>query len=145
MPTATTIAIIGATTAAVGTVASIQQGKKAARAGAAAAAVQKQQQQAQAARSRRAALREAQMKRAQALVQSQAVGGAGGSGVAGGLSSLNSQVGSGLGFASASTARSGLISDFGVQQQTALTKAQSASAIAGLGMQGLQLTGLPEF
>jgi len=107
--------------------------------------VQKQQQQAQAARSRRSALREAQIKRAQALVRSQAVGGAGGSGVAGGLSSLNSQLGSGLGFAGASTARSGLISDFGVQQQTALTNAQSASALAGLGMQGLQLKGFPEF
>jgi len=139
------MAIVAAVTAAVGTAASIQQSNKAARAGRQAAAVQKQQQQAQAARSRRSALREAQIKRAQALVRSQAVGGAGGSGVAGGLSSLNSQLGSGLGFAGASTARSGLISDFGVQQQTALTNAQSASALAGLGMQGLQLKGFPEF
>lgn len=138
------MAIVAAVTAVAGTAVSIQQGNKAARAGRQAAAVQKRQQQAEAARSRRSALREAQMKRAQARVRAEAVGGAGGSGVAGGLSSLSSQVGSGLGFAGASTARSGLISDFGVQQQTALTRAQSAGAIAGLGMQTLGITGFPD-
>jgi hypothetical protein len=65
--------------------------------------------------------------------------------VSGGLTSLGSQLGSGLGYASAQTALSGQISDLGVMQQTAQMRAQTGSAIAGLGMQGLSMTGLPKF
>ena len=135
------IAKIALGVAVGGTVASIQQGKKAQKAGERQAAAQRQQQQVQAARSRRAAFREAQLKRAQAVARADAVGAAQGSGVSGGLSSLQSQLGSGLGYASQQTGLSNQISLAGVQQQAALTRANMFGSIAGLGIQAL---GSPE-
>ncbi len=137
-------ALAGAATV-IGTAYSISQSEKAARAGREAAAVQKRQMQLRERRSRRQALRERQIRAAEVQVAGLATGAAGGSAVAGGLTGLGSQLGSGLGYASAQTGLSGIISDLGVVQQTALTRAQTGSAIAGLGMQGLSLTGLPKF
>lgn len=137
--TALLVAAIG------GTAVSIQQSQKAQKAGERQAAAQRQQQQAQARRSRRSAFREAQLKRAQTQARAEAVGAAEGSGVAGGLSSLRSQLGSGLGYAGQQTALSSQISMAGVQRQAALTNAQTFGSIAGLGMQGLAITGMPQF
>lgn len=132
---------IAAVTSVVGTAASISQSKKAQKAGERQAAAQRQQQQVQAARSRRSAFREAQLKRAQAQARSQALNASQGSGAAGGLSSLQSQLGSGLGYASQQTALSGLVSQAGVQQQAALTQADMFGSVAGFAMQGMS-TGL---
>lgn len=93
--------VLSAVATTVGTVASINQQKKA-------ASAQRQQQQLAAQRSQRQAIREAQLRRAQAQAVAQGAGAIGGSGLAGGLSSLSSQVGSGLGY---STQMSGLSQD----------------------------------
>lgn len=129
------MAVVAAVTAIAGTAYSISQAEKAASAGRAAAAEQKKQTQLSARRSRRRALREAQIRRAETEVLGVATGAAGGSAVSGGLTSLSSQLGSGLGYASAQTALSGRISDLGVMQQTAAMRSETGSAIAGLGMQ----------
>lgn len=127
---------VGTTAIAVaGTAASINQSKKAQAAGARQSAEQRKQQKLQADRSRRAAFREAQIKRSQAQARAEALNASQGSGVAGGLSSLQSQLGSGLGYAGQQTAISGNISMFGQQQQAALARADTFGSIAGLGMQ----------
>lgn len=127
-------------TAVVGTAASISASKKAAKAGEKQAALQKKQQEVQAGRSRRAAFREEQIKRAQTLARAEAVGAAQGSGVSGGVSSLQSQLGSGLGYAGTQTALSGLITDAGIQQQSYMARSQTFGSIAGLATQGLGFT-----
>ena len=112
--------VISAVTATVGTVASISQQQKAARA-------QAQQQQLQSRRSQRQAVREAQIRRAQTLATAQAAGAMGGSAVGGGLSSLSSQLGGTLGYASQ---MSGLSKEITM----ASSRAQTAGAVASLGM-----------
>jgi len=113
-------AIVGAGAAVYGTVSSISNQKKA-------AAAQRQQQQLQAQRSQRQAMREAQIRRAQTQASSLGMGVVGGSALGGGLSSLSSQLGSSLGYAGQ---QSGLSKEISLQGQ----KAQTAGAIAGLGM-----------
>ena len=129
-----TALILGAVTVA-STAASISQSKKAQAAGERQAAAQRQQQEVAATRSRRSAFREAQIKRSQAQARAEALNASQGSGVAGGQASLQSQLGSGLGYAGQQTALSGLISQAGIQQQAALTNADMFGSIAGLGMQ----------
>ena len=131
--------------AAVGTLYSVSQQRKAAKAGRAAAAKQQQQQELRAARSRRQAFRELQISRARARASAAAMGAGDSSALAGGLASLSSQYGSALGYSGAMTGLSREISQLGVQQQTALMRAQTGSAIAGFGMQGLQKFGMPKF
>ena len=121
MPTATTIAILGATAAVAGTAVSIKQGKEA-------SAATRRQQGLSARRSQRQAIREAQIRRAQSQVQAGAMGVTGGSGLAGGQASLSSQLGSNIGFAGQ---MSGLSQGISMQQ----SKAQQGQALAGLGMQ----------
>ena len=79
------------------------------------------------------------------MARSEALNASQGSGVAGGLSSLQSQLGSGLGYAGQQTAISSNISMFGQQRQAALTRADAFGSIAGLSMQGLSMTGPLQF
>lgn len=113
------IAVIGAVASVGGTIMAVNQQKKAAR-------LQQRQQDLATRRSQRQAIREAQIRRAQALSSAQALGGAGGSGVAGGISSLGSQLGGSLGF---SSQMSGLSNEIGI----ASSRANTFGAIAGLG------------
>ena len=116
-----TILIASAIAATVGTVVSVNQQKKA-------AAAQRQQQQVQAQRSQRQAMREAQIRRAQTQASAQGMGIVGGSALGGGLASLSSQLGGALGYAGQ---QSGLSKEISI----ASSKAQTAGAVAGLGMQ----------
>lgn len=113
------LAVIGAVASVGGTVLAVNQQKKA-------AAAQQKQQNLSTRRSQRQAIREAQIRRAQTLASAQALGGGGGSGVAGGLSSLGSQLGGSLGF---SAQMSGLSNQISV----ASTKANTFGGIASLG------------
>lgn len=79
------------------------------------AEIARQQESAAARRSRREALRSAQIARAQTVSTAAAAGVAGSSGVAGGVSALGSQVGEALGFSTASGARSGRIGELGTE------------------------------
>ncbi len=124
--------------AAVGTLFSISQSRKAAKAGAAAADKQQKQQELRAARSRRQAFRELQIGRSRAKASAAAMGAGGSSALAGGLASLSSQYGSALGYSGAMTGLSREISQLGVRQQTALANAQMGSAIGAFGMQAAQ-------
>jgi uncharacterized protein YcfJ len=90
--------VVAAVVGAGATVASINQQKKAADLSAKQQAVQTQ-------RSQRQAIREAQIRRSQVQASSVAAGSNLGSGLAGGMSSLGSQIGGSLGF---STQMSGL-------------------------------------
>jgi hypothetical protein len=114
-------AVVGA----VSSVKSYQAQKKAGQ------AVQRQQE-VQSSASRRAAIREMQIKRAQTIASAQAAGVVGGSGVAGGLTSLSSQVGSNLGYSSQMSGLSKEISMFNTQAQTY----GAVSGLAGTVFQG---------
>lgn len=99
---ATGLAITGAavagTVAVAGTAASISAQNRAMRAQSAAAATQQRMQQQQATRQRRQAIRAGMIQREQMRAQALALGASGSSGVAGGLTSLSSQLGANLGF-----------------------------------------------
>ena len=84
---------IGAVATVVGTVKSVQMQQKSAK-------LQDQQQKLQNRRSAIQALREAQIKRASAIASGATQGGLDSSSLNGGISSLDSQMGSGLGYAS---------------------------------------------
>lgn len=129
--------LAAATTAVAGTAYSINQQEKAASASRARAATQQRQQEVQAARSRRAGVREAQRRRAMLRAQSEALGAVGGSGFAGATGSLTSQLGSNLGFSTQMTGLSRDVTQFGMQETTALSNAQMGSSIANLGMQAV--------
>jgi hypothetical protein len=118
--------VVGAV-AAAGTAKSISLQKKA-------AAASNRQQELVAARDRRQAIREAQIRRAQGLASSQAMGVGGSSLTGGGSSSIGSQVGSTLGF---SSQMSGLSSNI-----TRLSsKASMYGDIAGLAGMGFNALG----
>ena len=82
------------------------------------------------------AIREVQMKRASTINEAVSSGAMGGSAVAGGISSLGSQLGSGLGYASQQTGISRNIARAGQQ-------AELFGAVAKLGAAGVQKFGLP--
>lgn len=109
------------------TAVSVTEQKKASKA-------QARQQGLSARRSQRQAIRESQIRRAQSQVQAGAMGVTGGSGLAGGQASLSSQLGGNLGFA-------GQMSGLSQQITMAQSRAQTAGAVAGLGMQVFQGTG----
>ena len=113
------LAIIGAVAAVGGTIATVNAQNRASR-------LQREQQQLATRQSQRQAIREAQIRRAQTMSSAQALGAVGGSAVAGGTASLNSQLGSSLGF---SSQMSGLSNQIGMAQ----SRANTASAIANLG------------
>lgn len=110
--------VISAVVGTVATISSLEEQRKSARA-------QQRQQQIATQRSQRQAVREAQIRRAQAQATAQAAGAVGGSGLAGGLSSLQSQVGAGLGY---STQMSGLSQEISMANY----RANLYGGIAGL-------------
>ena len=121
------VAVVGAVASVAGTVVSYNAQKRASRASQA-------QQELQTARERRQAIREAQIRRAQTMAAASAQGATGSSAVAGGLGSLGSQLGSGLGF---SSAMSSLSQDINRYNQRAATW----GAIAGIGSAAFQGAG----
>ena len=118
---------LAAVASVAGTAVSVKQGQEASKA-------QARQQGLSARRSQRQAIRESQIRRAQSQVQAGAMGVTGGSGLAGGQASLSSQLGSNIGFA-------GQMSGLSQQITMAQSRAQTAGAVAGLGMQVFQGTG----
>jgi hypothetical protein len=137
MPFATSSILIGL--AVAGTVASAAQGvvgyiaqKKAAKAAAAQNALQRKQQELATRRERRSAIRQAQIQRAQTQSAAGGAGALGGSAVSGGLGSLTSQLGSGLGYSSQQSGISGDI--FSIQQRNAAAQSRlgGISSIFGL-------------
>jgi len=115
---------LAAVASVAGTAVSVKQGQEASKA-------QARQQGLSARRSQRQAIRESQIRRAQSQVQAGAMGVTGGSGLAGGQASLSSQLGGSLGFA-------GQMSGLSQQITMAQSRAQTAGAVAGLGMQVFQ-------
>lgn len=113
------IAAIGAVATVAGTVRQVQLGKKQAN-------LQRDQQALATRKSRRQAIRQAQITRSQAIASSQAGGTGTSSGNAGGIGSLTSQLGSELGF---SSQMSGLSHQIGNLQ----SQISTAGAITGLG------------
>ncbi len=120
-------AVIGAVASVGGTVMAYSAQKKAAKA-------QARQQQLSTTRSNRQAIREAQLQRASALAAASSMGALGGSAIAGGLGSLGSQLGSGLGF---SSQMSGLSKD--IEKYT--SRANTWGAVASMGSSLFQLGG----
>lgn len=97
------------------------------------------QQQSNALATRRSsiqAIREVQMKRASTINEAVSSGAMGGSAVAGGISGLGSQLGSGLGYASQQSGLSTGIANAG-------QRAELYGAVAKLGAFGVQKFGLP--
>lgn len=111
---------------AVGFVVGANATRKAAKAQERQAQEQLKQQQLSARQSQRQAVREAQIRRSQTMAAGQALGVVGSSGVSGGTSSLGSQLGGSLGFASQMSGLSTNISNFG-------TQANNQAALAQLG------------
>lgn len=114
-------AVAGAAASVVGTIKSTKASKKA-------AAAQAQQNRLQERRSRRQAIRESQITRAQALASAQGAGALQSSGVSGGVGSISSQLGETLGFQS----QFGGLSDIITSQQQ---KAADGQQLAGFGSQ----------
>ncbi len=113
------ISVISAVATVAGTVGSYAASRKASKAS-------KEQNALVDRRNRMSAIREAQIKRAQALSFAAASGGLGSSAQQGGISSLGSQLGSGLGFSSQMTGLSNQIS-------SANQSANAYGALAGIG------------
>lgn len=120
-------AVIGAVATVGGTVMQYKAQKKA-------AAASRRQQDLSTQRSNRQSIREAQLQRAQAIAAGASMGALGGSALAGGLGSLGSQLGSGLGF---SSQMSGLSADIEKFQRRAATW----GAVAGMGGSLFQAAG----
>ena len=121
---------IGAIATVVGTVSSINAQNRA-------SAAQQEQQTLTTRRSRRQAIREAQIRRAQATASAQGAGTMYGSGAAGGIGSLSSQLGETLGYQSQYGALSNVITS---QSQ----KAAFWGDVAGIGGNLLQTYGWPK-
>jgi len=123
-------AVMAVVTVATGAKA-IEQGEKARKAQQQAAAAQRKQQRVQAEQSQRRANREVLIKRAQAKAQAEALGGSGGSAIAGGLASLSSQFGSAVGFAGQMSGLSQNINMFQSQAASAQARAEMFSNLSG--------------
>mgnify|MGYP003147670894 CR=1 FL=1 len=115
--------VIGAVACVAGTVASISNQRKS-------AGLQRRQQELASRRSRRQAIRQAQLQRAQSVATAQAAGSLGGSGGLGGIGAIGSQLGEALGF---SNQMSGLSQQIGAAQ----SRAQLFGDVANLGMVGV--------
>ena len=122
---AVTAIIVGAVAAGAGAVATNKAAKEQRKA---AESAQKQQELSYS-RSQKQAIREAQIRRAQATASAQSMGALSSSGFAGGVSSLSSQVGSTLGY---STQLSGLSKEQSMYQ----TRAANYGAFADLAFAG---------
>jgi len=122
---------IGAIATVVGTVASIDAQNKA-------SAAQQEQQTLTTRRSRRQAIREGQIRRAQAIASAQGAGSLQSSGAAGGIGSISSQVGETLGYQSQYGALSNVIT--AQSQQAAFW-----GDVASIGGDLVKAYGLPKF
>jgi hypothetical protein len=105
-----------------------------------AAEAQQRQQELAASRERRQAIRAGIVQRARLRAQAQVMGAGGGSGVAGGISSISSQIGANLGFGTQMTglgreytAATGRAADFGAQAGIYQARASSASQMSSMG------------
>jgi hypothetical protein len=130
---AMTISAIGSVAAVAAGAASVKATQQSIKAQTNASNAAQKQQEVQSSASRRAAIREMQIKRAQTVASAQAAGVVGGSGVSGGLSSLGSQVGSNLGYSSQMSGLSREISMYNMQAQ----KYSDIAGFAGTVFQGL--------
>lgn len=110
---------VGAVASVVGTASSVRAQREGLE-------LQQEQEKRSIARSRRKAVREAQVRRATALASADAQGAGGSSGEAGGIGSLSSQLGEASGF---STSQSGLSREI----TKTLGRAATAGSIAALG------------
>lgn len=127
------LSVIGAVATVGGTVMQYSAQKKAAKAS-------KQQQDLSTQRSNRQSIREGQVQRAMAIAAASSMGAMGGSAIAGGLGSLSSQIGSGLGFSSQMSGLSGQIEKYSKQASTwgAVASAGSSLFQAGGGFDGMK-------
>lgn len=123
-------AVMGAITIATG-VESIKQAEKARDAQQQAAAAQRKAERARATQSQRRANREVLIRRAQAKAQAEALGGRGGSAIAGGISSLSSQFGSAVGFAGQMSGLSQDINMFQAQAASAAARSEMFGSLSG--------------
>lgn len=96
-----------------------------------AAAAQQRQQEVQALASRRRSLRAAQVQRARTLASAQGMGAVGGSGVAGGLTSLSSQLGGALGYQTQMSGLSREIGRFSMQAARRTSQARLFRSVYG--------------
>lgn len=123
-------AVMGAITIATG-VESIKQAEKARGAQQQAAAAQRKAERARATQSQRRANREVLIRRAQAKAQAEALGGRGGSAIAGGISSLSSQFGSAVGFAGQMSGLSQDINMFQAQAASSAARSEMFGSLSG--------------
>ena len=137
--TAATAAAVGATVVGAGVAGASAIGS--AKAQRRSAALQQRQVDLQARRQRRQAIRQAQVQRARSLAQAQAAGAAGGS-AQGGIASVSSQLGSGLGYASQQTALGSGVMSANQQAQNWATFGQLGGAVMNFGIQGGGLNGI---
>lgn len=125
-----TIALgIGAAASVVGTVGAISASNKR-------AAAQEKSQRLQRRRSSRQAIRQAQIQRATSLASAGGAGVADSSGFRGGVSSISSRLGEGLGYSSQQSALSGLVSKFGQRAEAFSGLASIGGSMMNLGVSG---------
>lgn len=139
------MAAVSTTLIAIGSIvtagAAINEAEKSRKAQQNAAATQRKAERARAAQSQRRANREVLIRRAQAKAQAEALGGSGGSAIAGGISSLTSQFGSAVGFAGQMSGLSQDINMFQAQAASAQARSEmfgTASSILGNNLGGFQ-------
>lgn len=128
------VAYIAAAAAVTGTVVSIDARNDQRRAQEKAASEQKASNAAEAAKERRQQVREERVRRARIMQSSENTGVAGGSGEAGALGSLSTNLSSNIGFNLGALQRAGNISDFNQQAADAGNRAQTAGELGQLGM-----------
>ena len=133
---------MGAITIATG-VKAVKESEKARSAQQQAAATQRKAEKARATQSQRRANREVLIRRAQAKAQAEALGGRGGSAIAGGISSLSSQFGSAVGFAGQMSGLSQDINMFQAQAASSAARSEMFGSLSGTfgnlgGYQGIE-------
>jgi hypothetical protein len=127
-------AIIGSAILTTGaTIASVKAQKQATKANVAIAEQQQKQQDETYRRQQRAAVREAQLRRAQGMAMSQGAGVVQSSLTSGGVSSIGSQLGSTLGFGSQMSGISEQITNLGIKSANATQRANTFAAVADIG------------
>lgn len=128
------VASVIAAVATVGsTVASVRSQKRATAANVKIAEEQRKQEEVTYRRQQRAAIREAQIRRAQGVATTQAAGVASGSLPGGGIASIGSQLGSTLGFSSQMSGLSSNITDLGIASANATQRANMFGSFANIG------------
>jgi uncharacterized protein YoxC len=135
------VASVIAAVATVGsTVASVNAQKRATAANVRIAGEQRKQEELTYRRQQRAAIREAQVRRAQGMATTQASGVASSSLTGGGISSIGSQVGSTLGFGTQMSGISQNITNLGIQSANATQQANMFGSIANIGSSVFQFS-----